>query len=265
MDKKIVFFDIDGTLYDLANGIPVPESTRAAISGMQKNGHLAVLCTGRTISELEPELCEIRFDGIISGCGTYIEYREKELFYETVDNGIFRRVVEHSRAHHALPFLEGRYHVYFDPAGEDEEARRISRDYETLVADRVRPITGQVWEASKVTIQLRKDWMAEKEQLMQAVAADLDVIDHGHALECVPRGFSKASGIALLIERLGIKRENTYAFGDSANDKEMLTFVEYGIAMGNSSEEILSISRYRTDRLTEDGIYNACRRFGLIG
>ena len=96
MDKKIVFFDIDGTLYDLANGIPVPESTRAAISGMQKNGHLAVLCTGRTISELEPELCEIRFDGIISGCGTYIEYREKELFYETVDNEIFRRVVESS-------------------------------------------------------------------------------------------------------------------------------------------------------------------------
>ena len=107
--------------------------------------------------------------------------------------------------------------------------------------------------------------MGEKDQLMREIAADLDVIDHGHALECVPRGFSKASGIAFLIEQLGIKRENTYAFGDSANDKEMLAFVEYGIAMGNSSEEILSISRYRTDCLTEDGIYNACRRFGLIG
>lgn len=51
-------------------------------------------------------------------------------------------------------------------------------------------------------------------------------------LEIGQAGHSKASGIERLCASLGIAKEDTYAFGDSANDVEMLEFVAHGIAMG---------------------------------
>ena len=42
--KKIVFFDIDGTIYHYKHG--VIEDTKNAIRELRENGHLAVLCTG---------------------------------------------------------------------------------------------------------------------------------------------------------------------------------------------------------------------------
>ena len=51
-----------------------------------------------------------------------------------------------------------------------------------------------------------------------------DVIEHNPQLiEVVPKGYTKATGIAQVCDMLGIARENTYAFGDSTNDLEMLT------------------------------------------
>ena len=48
MDKKIVFFDIDGTLVDEKTH-DIPESTRKAIRELRANGHLAFINTGRPV------------------------------------------------------------------------------------------------------------------------------------------------------------------------------------------------------------------------
>ena len=45
MSQKIVFFDIDGTIWD--EHMVIPESTRLAITKLKENGHKAFLCTGR--------------------------------------------------------------------------------------------------------------------------------------------------------------------------------------------------------------------------
>ena len=71
LNKKIVFFDIDGTIYRY--GEPIPNDTLEAIKSLKQNGHLAIICTGRTKSMIFPEILEIGFDGIIAGAGTYVE------------------------------------------------------------------------------------------------------------------------------------------------------------------------------------------------
>ncbi|MEI3339131.1 MAG: HAD hydrolase family protein [Eubacterium sp.] len=45
-------------------------------------------------------------------------------------------------------------------------------------------------------------------------------------------------------------RSDTYAFGDSANDMEMLKYVGCGIAMGNATPQVKEIADYVTDDLT---------------
>ena len=82
--------------------------------------------------------------------------------------------------------------------------------------------------------------------------------------EFVPKGFSKASGIEKTCELLGIEKEDTYAFGDSINDVEMLKHVQHGIAMGNGTKAAKEAADYITAPLHEDGIYKGLEHFGLI-
>jgi hydroxymethylpyrimidine pyrophosphatase-like HAD family hydrolase len=101
--------------------------------------------------------------------------------------------------------------------------------------------------------------------VLKQLSDDFDVIYHGmDFVELVPRDFSKATGIACACEKLGIAHEDTYAFGDSMNDYEMIHYVKNGIVMGNGLDEVKAIADYVTSGLHEDGIYNALRYYALI-
>ena len=54
------------------------------------------------------------------------------------------------------------------------------------------------------------------------------------------------------------------AFGDSMNDYEIIREAGLGIAMGNACEELKNAADYVTDDIDRDGLWNACRHFGLI-
>lgn len=103
------------------------------------------------------------------------------------------------------------------------------------------------------------------EEAYKELKKEFDPIYHNSELvELVPKGFSKAKRIEEIIKYLGINVNDTYAFGDSANDIDMLRYVKYGIAMGNSSSEILEMVKYKTDNIENDGIYNGLKQFQLI-
>ena len=84
MNKRIVFFDIDGTLWDETNYIP--EGTIDAIHQLQARGHLAFINTGRTMGFVKNEaLLGIGFDGIVAGCGTHIIVRNETRFLHRIE------------------------------------------------------------------------------------------------------------------------------------------------------------------------------------
>lgn len=53
-------------------------------------------------------------------------------------------------------------------------------------------------------------------------------------------------------------------FGDDVNDLVMFDKRWTSIAMGNAVDELKAQADYVTDRNVDDGIYNACRKFGWI-
>ena len=72
MSKKIIFFDVDGTLVDVRPAREyVPESTIKAVRETRKKGNLCFLCTGRSLAEIYPHILDVGFDGII-GAGVVI-------------------------------------------------------------------------------------------------------------------------------------------------------------------------------------------------
>ena len=65
---------------------------------------------------------------------------------------------------------------------------------------------------------------------------------------------SKAKGLSILAESLGIKREEIIAFGDNINDINMLKYAGLGVAMANAPRRVREIADHVTASNNEDGI-----------
>ena len=113
MDKKIVFFDIDGTLIDEETHL-IPNSTKEALKNLKANGNLAFINTGRPIFEITDYIRSFDFDGYICGCGTYIEFNNEVLFYKSLGNKLSLELAKDIKLFNLEGILEGRYDIYFD-------------------------------------------------------------------------------------------------------------------------------------------------------
>ena len=86
----------------------------------------------------------------------------------------------------------------------------------------------------------------------------------GRGADLVEKGYSKADGLKRLCEHYGIDIRDTYAFGDSMNDLEIIKAAGTGIAVGNAVKELKEAADMVCDDIKNDGIYKACRDLGLI-
>ena len=90
--RKAVFFDIDGTLWDRSNKIP--ESTVRAINELKAGGNPVFICSGRTRGYItDTGLLSLGFDGIVSGCGTMVEYKGEIRSYFRIERELAIRTV----------------------------------------------------------------------------------------------------------------------------------------------------------------------------
>lgn len=73
-------------------------------------------------------------------------------------------------------------------------------------------------------------------------------------LDLTPVGVSKASGLALVAEELGVDRGDVLAIGDGRNDIEMLRWAGRGVAMGQAVEEVRAAADHVTAPVHDDGV-----------
>lgn len=259
--KKAAFFDIDGTILDAGNYIP--KSTVEGIHKLQAQGNYAFLCTGRSRAFVKNEaLLNIGFDGIVSGCGTMVEFHDEVLYYKKLEHEMVKKTIGFLKEHQAAVIMEGRFHLFLDEEdfGTDDYIARLRKE----LGEELVPITGNEtdWEVSKFSCATeRTDMSAVKQELEK----DYELLIHDiPVMEVVPKGCSKGTGILKVCEQLGIAVEDTYAFGDSVNDLAMFEIAGHSIAMGNGSDIVKQKASYVTDTLHEDGIYHALEHFGLF-
>ncbi len=73
-------------------------------------------------------------------------------------------------------------------------------------------------------------------------------------LDLSPVGVSKASGLAMVADKLGVAQDDVLAIGDGRNDIEMLRWAGRGVAMGQAVEEVQSAADAVTDTVYDDGV-----------
>ncbi|MCR5650692.1 MAG: HAD-IIB family hydrolase [Lachnospiraceae bacterium] len=255
---------MDGTLWDYRNYIP--ESTVRAIKLAQKKGHKAFINTGRSRSFIrEKNLLDMGFDGIVSGCGTMIEYEDEIVSSRFFSDEEKDRILETANRYRFKLIFEGAKCLYANAEeflGDERDGyyiKKIARE----MGDDLRPLcevkNGRIQKFSCST------YGCDRAGFMKETGDSYDFIEHNDiVMEVVPKGFSKGTGIQKVCDLLGADIKDTFAFGDSINDREMLIAAGVGVVMGSGTDEAKQFADYVTTGLLEDGIINAMKHFELI-
>lgn len=262
MEKRIIFFDIDGTLLDEQTHT-VPLSTKEAIKKAQINGHICIVNTGRTITEINQTIKDLNFDGYICGCGTYIEYHQQEIFHHQLSNELKHKVIELSENCHMQTILEGKNILAFPQYIYHPFLKNIKEDYQKEGFHMTTYQHNSLVEFDKFTSWYQGN--ANVEIFKDELICDFDIIQRDiDFIEVVPKGYSKATGIQYLIDYLGLSHEQTISIGDSMNDLSMLTYTHESVAMGNSHPALFEIVTFCTKDIQNNGIEYALKNFHLI-
>lgn len=283
MSKKIIFFDVDGTLVDVRPAREyIPESTIQAVQETRKKGNLCFLCTGRSKAEIYPHILDVGFDGIIGAGGGFVEIGDQMLYHKKVSKDAIDHVVDFFEengfdyyiesngglyaSQHLVPRLE--YMTYGDLENDEEARRKKAEEPSHFIPSLKQGYDLHRDDVNKICFLEKKGFPFEK--IKQEFEKEFNVIhctvplfgdDSGEL--SVP-GVNKATAIDTLIHHLGIDKEDTYAFGDGLNDADMLEYCQYGIAVGNAKEALKDIADEVTDDIADDGIYKSMKKHGLI-
>ncbi len=271
-DKKIIFFDIDGTLIN--ENKEVSYSTEKALKRLKEVGHQIFVCTGRTKCMLPKVVTDLAFDGYVYGGGTALEYenmllKQMELSYEQI-----LYLLELLKKYNISYVCEGHDNVYIERVCLDDDRYYYRNFIRTLGDVCIGFDDYREIKASKITCLLPSDMTEEhKKDFVKALEKDYEAIFHEKTdngimtdglVEILPKGCTKGTGIEEMADRLGIGLEHTVGVGDSNNDIEMLEVVDTAICMGNGSIRAKALADFITKDVNEDGIHYAMKTLQYI-
>ncbi|MHC6179733.1 HAD family hydrolase [Clostridium sp. JNZ X4-2] len=263
MNKKMIFFDIDGTIIDERTH-QCTKSTIDAIKKARENGCLTFINTGRTFFNVGSEIRNIGFNGYICGCGTYINYEDKPLFYKSIPHETCVEIVQKLRECKIDALLEGLNSFFFET--NRASTGKLAEFKELFISQGVD--VSRTWDDPELEFDKFVVWINEDSDynaFYSYITREFDYIHRGNNLgEIVPKGYSKATAIEFLRQYFDIPLQNCYAIGDSTNDLPMLQYVPNSIAMGNGTPALFDQVSFVTKDIEDEGIKYALEHYGII-
>ncbi|HXF02668.1 MAG TPA: HAD hydrolase family protein, partial [Arthrobacter sp.] len=218
------------------------------------------------------------FDGVVASAGAYVQLDGEVLVDKPFPADLAARALAALDAHNAVYILEAPDAVYVPAAAEARLRAHVAAHFDgapDIAAQGASTIIGNMKTLDNpAAVSFAKISVFESpvpmEELVAEIGADIDVVGNSiaaegpHAGELFQRGISKADGVAAAVERLGIAREDSIAFGDGQNDLEMIAWAGLGIAIEGSSPELLAIADRTAPPPSRNGIATAFAELGLL-
>ena len=266
MSYKLIVLDLDGTLTNSKKEIT--SRNREILIRVQEQGVRIVLASGRPTYGIVPLANELRlneFGGYILSYngGEIINWETEELVYDKVlPNDVVPILYECARAHHlSILTYDGAEIVTEnsqDPYVQKEAFlnKMAVRETNDFLTDITLPI-------AKCLIVGDPDKLIQVEsELCLRLQGRINVFrSEPYFLELVPQGIDKALSLSILLDEIGVTREEVIAIGDGFNDLSMIKFAGMGIAMGNAQAPVKKAAQYITLTNEEDGVAAAIEKW----
>jgi Cof subfamily protein (haloacid dehalogenase superfamily) len=260
---KHVASDLDGTLLDSAG--EVSPRTRAALEACWDAGIPVVGVTGRGPRLLDSVRAALDGRGIaVLAQGGFVVDLERDEVLRTV--GLPRE-----QAHTVIEQIEavaGELIVAVEAAAEQAEAHgplRVQHGFDWPYPEPAHLLARHdvLPEGAVLKVFLRSSTLGQDELLALArsvvdpVEAEVTHAGLGF-IEVLPPGITKASGLAIALERYGVGFGDVLVFGDMPNDLPMITAVaEAGgraVAVANAHPDVLAATTGLTSGHDADGV-----------
>ncbi|WP_445506609.1 Cof-type HAD-IIB family hydrolase [Niallia sp. 03190] len=267
MAYKMIVLDMDDTL--LQDDHTISEVTKKALMDAQELGVKVVLASGRPTfamvqSAIDLDLAKygsfiLSFNGAkITNCHTNEEMFSSTLPPETVHN-----LFEISKRENVW------IHTYVGDSIVTEENNPFTEIESQLTGLPITQVSNFVESIQEPVVKVLM--VKEEEHLKKVESLLQDELQHKlsvmrskpYFLEFTEKGVTKGTSLELLINKLGITRDEVIAIGDSYNDLAMIEFAGLGVAMGNAPEDIKKIADYTTDTNNNDGVAKVVEKFIL--
>jgi Cof subfamily protein (haloacid dehalogenase superfamily) len=257
MNYKIVFLDVDGTITHHEDG-SISQKTKEAINLLKNKGLIVVAATGRPLSMCS-EIRELGIDTFITANGAYVKHHQEVIHKISMDRSVVQEVAEFSdKENHGLSF----YTEGFSMNGV-KETGILKALKETLSLNAYPEVNAQI---------------SQQEVYLMCLFANDETADkyirkfphltfkrwHPFVLNVLKEEVSKSLAIFRVLEFFNLDKSEAIAFGDGANDIDMLELAGLGIAMGNGNGQLKKVADFVTKKSSEDGIEFALKKFGII-
>lgn len=249
MKKKLFAYDLDGTL--LMSNNTVNDYTKSALKKVEEKGWLNVLNTGRGLLKVLPLIDQFEsFDYFICSNGALIyDLHKKEIIVVgQVGAFAFEPMFEYAKENKLIltvdtttfngsyiPDINGKLPDWCQTQDIMDLAKLNKSDYKTMknvISDpnsiitqiAIRSYKGKAQEVTKHFAKLFEGKCSV--YLTNSIYTDVN-----------PQNISKWHGLEFLIQNKHLENYETYGFGDSGNDVQMLIHCDHGIAMGNATQD----------------------------
>lgn len=272
---RMIAFDLDGTL--LTTDKRLTDETRRTLEQAAKKGILLVPATGRPLTGMPAEVLGI--PGV-----RYAVTANGARVVSTEDGKILReKLISVEKARKVLD-IYGEYdtlrEIYYDGRGY-VEARQIE-ELDHFVPD---PNMAEYMRSTRTGVPDLMEKFCQENRAMDKVQAffacarekeqafwrirEIEGVEATGALpyniEVNAGGINKGEALLWLAGELGIRREEILAFGDGANDADMIRMAGLGAAMKKSVPEVLAVADTVAGSNDEDGVACAIQRYIDLG
>lgn len=257
---KILFLDIDGTI--LTPDDSIEDSTKVAINEMKKQDIEVVLATGRPIHEINELGQELQISSFIGYNGALGIYEGDTIFAEPMHTEDVKYILKVAKEnnHEVVLYTDSKnYLTDLDSGLVKTFLQQFHLRQNDVFTEKV------IEDILGMTIITTGDNGEELYHFNDGIhLSQVNVEGMQHCFDVIRDQVNKGVGIQFLLNKLGIERESSIAFGDGMNDKEMLSYAGEGFAMGNAHPDLFQHAKHRTTDVTDSGIYNGLKSLGLL-
>lgn len=265
---KLLVLDLDGTLTNSQKKIT--RKTKDALCKAQENGIKVVLASGRPTYGIVPLADELHLSesgGYILSYngGEIIDWKTKELLHaKLLDPQVLPYLYDCAKKNDlAIITYQDEFIITESPDDIYVQKEAFLNKMKIKKVDNFLSYVNFPIAKCIITGDGNRLMDLEKEMNSHLKGSMGVYRSEPFFLELVPNGIDKAQSLSILLDKLGMNKDEMVACGDGFNDLSMIQFAGLGVAMANAQLVVKEKADFITLSNEEDGVAHVIEKFLL--